>query len=1130
MYKKLLISAGGGIISKNQQAEQNVSATIAIGLGGTGVSCLRALKKEVYDRLKPDDDSPIPKYKHIQFLAIDTDATGLSDEGTVDSIDKATEFLDFSCPDIHALLKNATVLKNKPYLKWLKAQSTQADGNGIEIQSAQAGAGGVRQIGRLLLLQNCTNFCTKFENMLKSAIADLPASAEINIHIFTGLGGGTGAGTFLDVCYVIQHILSQMALDGRAQTCGYFFLPDVNLAKVADSKIQEYIKSNGFASMKELDYCMNFATNGGCWEEAYDGFTIKTVEPPVKLAHLITATDSNGAISSNGYDYAMHVAVDYVMDFLVKPAFDETTTTDNPFTMKSHISNIRNLINMVNKEHGATYDYCVLGASNAYLPYKEITTYLTSKIFEGFSRLDHQLPSENDIDLLVQNMGLKYEDITRTLNDKVPMIPLFAVDKNTIYEQTQGISSDTIPQVLTQMRDTLSKVSGKLTENKKAMLEDLDITNADANRTIASLITRVKKKQLEIAALSDKGPYYAGAILHNVNSKDLQNKIDGYIEQNNKNLSMARADMTLRDQSMADTLRNLQNSNFMNRKKYGEEYVQAVNSYYKQSAKIEMLSVLNDVLVEFKKQINDLYVQFYAVFETVMHNLESTFAANLSALANPVEEDKGYAVKLMTVKDMKDSLDASVKAMHIDDLISGFVTYMLNDNSVWIGQEESKIAYAVSNYFLGENVLNAYTNQTMIDYLKIKFNTEDSTMITSKVYGEIVQPLSQKAAPLFWLDGSKYQISSAGELGFCTVPQISPEIIAAANNYHAANNRVTVRPSYNSDRISFLMFRCGIPLYGYQGVDTYRGAKRVTGAQLHEGASEDNRDWRSLHDITPLSCIDVSTLSDSLKKKSETYDIAFEKGIVAHRVLDDAGTFDFVINKLNEGIYTSEINEINDALASGDLVKLKTTYEKYKDSSAPLEVSRSIKNFGSKGCEDLVAKDLIVSSQVLINMIAVELEKIQERSKVIASLEEKIGVIESKGSDVRQFAATLCTGVIVPENDYTYTYTKETFGVPEKTELTTIDAAPYGEYLPLYSAYVGFAALSAEVKKEIADAIKDKKVNHGDEVAVSKEKAKALIAQDRINAMVQRAQMSFATAFGDITSFLKALSSEINMF
>ena len=84
---------------------------------------------------------------------------------------------------------------------------------------------------------------------------------------------------------------------GMAQTCGYFFLPDVNLANVADAKTQEYIKSNGFASMQELDYCMNLEVNGGSWDQDYgNGVEIHTKTPPVKLAHLITATNSAGAI------------------------------------------------------------------------------------------------------------------------------------------------------------------------------------------------------------------------------------------------------------------------------------------------------------------------------------------------------------------------------------------------------------------------------------------------------------------------------------------------------------------------------------------------------------------------------------------------------------------------------------------------------------------------------------------------------------------------------------------------------------------------------------------------------------------------------------------------------------------
>ncbi len=80
------------------------------------------------------------------------------------------------------------------------------------------------------------------------------------------------------------------------------------------------------------------------------------------------------------------------------------------------------------------------------------------------------------------------------------------------------------------------------------------------------------------------------AILHNVNANDLQNKIAGYIAQNDSNISKARADMTLREQNMENTLRLLQNSNLFNRGGRGKDYVSAVNSYFKQNVTIELYS------------------------------------------------------------------------------------------------------------------------------------------------------------------------------------------------------------------------------------------------------------------------------------------------------------------------------------------------------------------------------------------------------------------------------------------------------------------------------------------------------------------------------------------------------------
>lgn len=75
VYKKLLLSEGGGIISPFQQVEQSHNTiNILIGLGGMGVECIRSIKTQVHMRIKPDGGGEINSYSHIRFLGVDSDA------------------------------------------------------------------------------------------------------------------------------------------------------------------------------------------------------------------------------------------------------------------------------------------------------------------------------------------------------------------------------------------------------------------------------------------------------------------------------------------------------------------------------------------------------------------------------------------------------------------------------------------------------------------------------------------------------------------------------------------------------------------------------------------------------------------------------------------------------------------------------------------------------------------------------------------------------------------------------------------------------------------------------------------------------------------------------------------------
>ena len=416
-YKKLLYSAGGGIISDAQLDLQNGSATIAIGLGGTGKDAIKRLKKEVYRRIAPDNaGESVAQYSHIKYLSIDTDEADLWNKEDFIGIDKDIEFFSIKGDTtIFTDPQNAAILEGKSYAKWLNCRN-------ITLKSDQ-GAGGVRQIGRYFLIDKSAALKNKLRQVFTAAVENrnsndntnaVQTSApvnntknEVNIHIMTGLGGGTGAGTFLDVCYIVREAVGTCAaLNGKSvRICGYFFMPDVNLARIEQESVRNYIMYNSFCVMKELDYCMNLPKNGDKWNQQYDGFRITTPQPPVDIAYLVSSQSVSGNVNANGYEYAMGVVSDYVVQFI----------SDNAINMNTHIANYARAEADFPKPHGGNYKYVIIGASQSVVPMREVATYLASKLFEKMTEAWSKEPTDADIAKFCEDIGLSCEELTKNV-------------------------------------------------------------------------------------------------------------------------------------------------------------------------------------------------------------------------------------------------------------------------------------------------------------------------------------------------------------------------------------------------------------------------------------------------------------------------------------------------------------------------------------------------------------------------------------------------------------------------------------------------------------------------------------------------------------------------------------------
>ena len=1128
MYNKLLINAGGGIVSRTQQAEQDNCATLAIGLGGTGISCLRAFKRAVYTRVAPDpSDDFIPHYSHIQFLAVDTDKNSLGATAAVDTLDEATEFFNISCPDITGLLKKAHILQQDPSLQWLKTAATEGNGGGIDILSASAGAGGIRQIGRLLLLQNCTAFMDKLRLCINNARRGL-VNSSINIHIFTGMSGGTGAGTFLDVCYLVRQVLDEMGIGGKACVCGYFFLPDVN---VAAGVTNDYIPMNGFASMKELDYAMNFANNGGEWDQDYPGFHIKTSEPPVDLAHFISATDENGNILPDGFSYAMNTVTEYVLEYVIKPYVpegDSSGSIASTFTMESHKSNVRSLINMVNKRYGASYDYCILGAANTYMPYKEITTYLASKIFQSFDYLNTKLPSDNDIDEFVKNNKLRYEDILGDLNARVSSVPNFDVDVKTLYDQVQGLDAGTIPGLLTPMRDSTSKIAGQLETNYDAILADKPAVTGDKKATDVSVSGRVKQQLINIAATPEKGPFYAAAILYSQRATDLINVFRGYQKRCEEELNKVIADLDLRDKDYAITLNEFQNSNFMNRKSKAEAYKNATFSLYSQEVRISRLERMRDLLKELERQMNELYQSYFSVFANILRELQQTFAANYEYLAKPQVIDNSYAEPILSINDMQESLDKAVGEMNINDQVHNFVGHMMDHPDFWITRDESLICAAVSEYFLQE--LGTWTSKTIDDYLKEKFNTTDPAQLTEKIYQDIIQPLGDRSAPLFWVDSGIFKTSEAKPIGYLSYPQVSQSINAAVQRYVANEQAMTDRPSYSTDRITIFRFLCGIPMVAYKGVANYIGAyhnKQIIGSHLYEGSSGDPRDSRAYRDIFPFSAKAPADLTDAERENKEKYDQAWELGIIS--TVSVGPKKEYRLNIVDGDALdqrTRELEEIRTKRPGA----LPEAYKKYSSQELPILDYRPLPNTGAAGYDDRVVCDHVLGSLLDMQILT---EQLSVAAKYNDAL-QRAGEVLDIGNVIGDFAKALETGVITKKNNYEYDYASEF----DEYELTTQDSEPYGaeRALVLYSAFLGYKALSDAVKEEIKAEVNKRLLVDGDDdhdvvtQKISEAMEKVQTELEKVEEEARAKARSYPDDTATINLFFRTLKDDVTSF
>ncbi len=970
VYPELLIEAGGGVIDRSRLADRTGDATLIIGLGGTGTDAVMKIKKEMYKQLKPDDeDSVIPRYDSIRYLVVDSDTIKINYQTRcLSDIDENREFFSLFMSQKAAAMTFSShgVLENRKELSWLCFENMYFEVEDDPILAA-CWMGGIRQIGRFLLVDRAESLYRKILTEMKTALIHAK-NDNINVHICAGISGATGSGIFLDVCYLVREALNEIGKPDSI-VCGYFFLPDVNLSvpEVGNTILSKHLKANGYAALQELDYCMNFGSNKDRFRMNYGFKEIDTAIKPVDLCYLISATDSSGNIIENGYQYAMGVVANYIISLLANEV------------LPPHIGE-----SMPAFCFGGVYNYNIIGVAIAEMPLSEIATYLGTKLFEEYRDIYDKAPSEKNVKDFLMRSQLQYEDIRAALiNGCAPKIQWGKQFDAELYKNTGN-------RMFIQRADEFFNNNiGIIVNNKTTMSEKLG-EDYDISQMGTSMISRVLKNLFDhFVTKIEYGPFYAKRMIFGNNNPNIIHEVDGMIARCLEDLEAEARQDGRRNEELKMASDRLEGANMLNRGTRVEDYKEALNNWYVHLYRIDALKTLGDMLQEFKKQLSELDNKLFSVLTKVMDTLRNTFEVNAKVLSEGVRDDNTYTWKILSIPDIQAGLDEVVKKTDVSKTLYDLMTYMFENCKLWIWQDQAEILKLISAFVLKE--FQDATKKTMTDYLREKYGVDSSDILAQAIERNIIQQvLWDKSTPLFWQNPA-YNNNTIYNHITLTIPYDSAEIIKAAEDYRSYNNAmVTIRKSSITDKISMIRFYSGLPLYAYAGIKDLEIAYeeyKSPGIHLYE-QGENNWDY-ILPSPIPASYdlwIPIERIAVKNRALIEEFEEAEKKGIVVkdefnHWSIRQTSDVDFDsieedIKKLGSDVvaiksYIDKIEEIkNDLEKKADLVEIKTI------KSVP-------------GCERPVMLDHYLLSPVLNGILRNELTKIDKLTDIIESLKMK---------------------------------------------------------------------------------------------------------------------------------------------
>lgn len=226
---------------------------LIIGLGGTGGSILRELRRRSFEHFGTNDPKGDTR---VEYIYVDSSEEDLKSHEGWNYLGEPVHLSNHQKVNIHGMGgKVLNQLESYPVMRaFISDEDKELFHDDQVSMIIDTGIGGQRRrFGRMLVANNVmTDPQNGFAAILKDRIISMTnnaaGSSNITFHICAGLAGGTGSGTIVDTIAQLHKIIGPM---GKAfDVFLYLYVPEIIVPAKHDAG---YYHANGYAALREIN-------------------------------------------------------------------------------------------------------------------------------------------------------------------------------------------------------------------------------------------------------------------------------------------------------------------------------------------------------------------------------------------------------------------------------------------------------------------------------------------------------------------------------------------------------------------------------------------------------------------------------------------------------------------------------------------------------------------------------------------------------------------------------------------------------------------------------------------------------------------------------------------------------------